>query len=176
MTSRGSDLPDEPMKCRVALRPVELGDLPVFFAHQLDPVATRLAAFPSREREAFMTHWKTRILGNPMAVSRTILMGDCIVGNIGAWTDAETEERLLGYWVGREFWGRGIASAAVRHFLESESTRPLLARVVSHNLGSIRVLEKSGFARVGGDRFALPDGTPVEEFIYRLGEAATPRG
>ena len=147
------------MKEPVSLRAVEADDLPIFFAHQLDPEATRLAAFPSRDREAFMTHWTTRILGNPAAVSRTVLWSGRVAGNIGAWTDPDSHERLVCYWIGREFWGRGIASAALSQFLQFESTRPLHARVAKHNLGSIRVLEKAGFARVGED---------VEEFIYFL--------
>lgn len=157
-----------PMTALVSLRPVVADDLPIFFLHQSDADAARLAAFPSRDREAFMLHWTTRILGNPAAVSRAILVGDRLAGNIGAWTDADTHQRQLGYWIGREFWGRGIASAAVAQLLRSETTRPLVAHVAKHNPGSIRVLEKNGFTCVGEDRFALPDGTRVEEFIYRL--------
>ena len=156
------------MKILVSLRPVAAGDLPVFFEHQVDPEATRMAAFPSREHEAFLTHWNTKILGNPDAACRTILFGDRIAGYVGAWTDADTSERHLGYWLGREFWGRGIASAAVVRFLQSESTRPITSRVARHNLGSIRVLEKAGFTRAGADGFTLPDGTSVNEFIYIL--------
>ncbi len=152
----------------VSLRLVEAHDLQIFFAHQLDPEATRLAAFQSRDREAFMAHWTTNILGHPTNACRTILCNDRVVGNIGAWTDADTRERLLGYWLGREFWGRGIASAAVAQFLQIESTRPLMARVARHNLGSLRVLEKSGFTRAGEDAFTRPDGTRVEEFIHVL--------
>lgn len=156
------------MKELVSLRRVEAEDLPIFFAHQLDPEATRLAAFPSRDREAFLTHWTTKILGNPASTNRTILFGGRVAGYIGAWTDADTRERFLCYWLGREFWGRGIASAAVLQVLRSESTRPLIARVVKHNVGSIRVLEKAGFTRLGGDAITLPDGAPSEEFIYVL--------
>lgn len=156
------------MKGLVSLRPVEAEDLPIFFTHQLDPEATRLAAFPTRNREAFMNHWTTNVLGNASAVSRTILFDGCVAGNIGAWTDADTGERLLGYWIGREFWRRGIASTAVAKFLEFESTRPLTARVAQHNLPSLRVLEKTGFTRASEDAFMLPDGTPLEEFVYVL--------
>jgi len=156
------------MEDRVSIRPVKTEDLPVFFVHQLDPEATKLAAFPSRDRDAFFSHWTTNILGNPAAASRTILAGNQVAGNIGAWTDAASNERLICYWLGREFWGRGIASAALAQFLRFESTRPLGARVASHNLGSIRVLEKAGFARVGEDAFSLPSGARVEELIYVL--------
>ncbi len=150
----------------ISLRPVETPDLPVFFEHQLDPEATRMAAFPSRDRDAFMSHWTTNVLGNPANSSRTILCDGAIAGNIGAWSDLGTGERLVGYWIGREFWGRGIASAALSQFLHYERFRPLTARVVRHNPGSIRVLEKSGFTRTGQEAFTLPDGTPEEELIY----------
>lgn len=156
------------MEERVSLRPVATEDLPIFFAHQLDPEAARLAAFPSRDREAFFAHWTTHILGNPAAVSRAVLAGDRVAGNIGAWSEAGSSGRYIGYWIGREFWGRGIASAALSQFLRLESTRPLRARVARHNPGSIRVLEKAGFARVGDDAFARPSGVQVEEFVYLL--------
>ena len=143
----------------VSLRAVEADDLAIFFAHQLDPEATRLAAFPSRDRDAFLTHWRTNILSNPNAISRAILRGHQVVGNMGAWTDTGTGQRFICYWLGREFWGQGIASAALAQFLRFESTRPLHARVATHNLGSIRVLEKAGFTRAGEDAF---------EFIYLL--------
>jgi Acetyltransferases, including N-acetylases of ribosomal proteins len=152
----------------VTLRPVKLADLPTFFEHQADPAAARLAAFPSRDRDAFFTHWTTHVLGNPANASRTILFNDQIAGNIGAWTDPATHDRLVGYWIGREFWGRGIASAALSQFLEYERTRPLLACVAAHNRPSIRVLEKTGFIRTGQNTFTLPDGTSEEEFVYTL--------
>lgn len=141
----------------ITLRAVTPEDLPIFFEHQADPVAAQLAAFPSRNREAFLHHWTTNILGNPLNSSRAILCDHQVAGNIGAWTDAETHERLLGYWIGRDFWGRDIASAALSQFLEYERTRPLTACVAKHNLPSISVLEKSGFARAGQN---------TEEFIY----------
>src|SRR3954471_9929084 len=156
------------MKERVSLRPVSSDDLPIFFVHQLDPEATKLAAFPSRDRAAFFTHWTSNILGNPANVSRTILAGDQVAGNIGAWTDAASHDRFIGYWIGREFWGRGIGSAALVQFLRFESTRPLNAHVAKHNLGSIRVLEKAGFARIGEEAFPLPSGARVEELKYFL--------
>lgn len=156
------------MEQRVSLRPVKADDLAVFFIHQLDPEATKLAAFPSRNREAFFTHWTTKILGNPAVVSLTILAGNDVVGHIGAWTDAAANDRLIGYWIGREFWDRGIASAALTQFLRLETTRPLRAHVAQHNFRSIRVLEKAGFARAGEEVFSLPSGDRVAEVIYIL--------
>ena len=127
-----------------------------------------MAAFPSRDRDAFLAHWNTTILGNPAATSCVILVDGGVVGHIGAWTDANTRERFLCYWLGREFWGRGIASAATSLFLQSELIRPIKALVAKHNIGSIRVLEKAGFTCVGEDVFTLSNGTRIEEYTYVL--------
>jgi len=126
----------------VVLRPVASADLPVFFEHQRDPEATRMAAFPSRDHEAFLAHWK-RTLDRPDAVIRTILCDGAIAGNVLSWVDGG--DRLVGYWLGREYWGRGIATRALSAFLGLLQTRPLYAHAARHNAGSLRVLEKCGF-------------------------------
>lgn len=156
------------MELRVSIRSVQVEDLPIFFDHQLDAGAAQMAAFPSRDREAFFTHWHNNILGNPTAVCRTILEGTRVAGNVVVWTDAESGERLVGYWLGREFWGRGIATIALQQFLQFESTRPLGARVAKHNFGSSRVLEKAGFVRAGEDAIPASGGVCIQEWIYRL--------
>ena len=140
----------------VSLREVRVSDLPILFEHQADPEATRMAAFPSRDRDAFMAHW-AKIMANPAGSLRTVLCGGSVVGNIVAWTDGA--DRLVGYWIGREFWGRGIATAALAQFLDYEAIRPLTAHVVKHNAASIRVLEKAGFQ--------LADETE-EEFVFKF--------
>ncbi len=150
----------------VVLRDVTEADLPVLFEHQADPEASRMAAFPSRDREAFMAHW-AKILADDSTVKRTIVCGGRVVGNIGSWE--KEGERLVGYWVGREHWGRGIASRALAAFLEIQRTRPLHARVAKHNLGSIRVLEKCGFVVCGEDRGPFgTGGEEIEEFVMKL--------
>ncbi|HWA25163.1 MAG TPA: GNAT family N-acetyltransferase [Lacunisphaera sp.] len=151
----------------VTLRAVEPTDLPVLFEQQLDPEAVRLAAFPSRERDAFMAHW-AKVLANPANAARAIVHDGRVAGHIGAWTDAGTGERSVGYWIGRSFWGQGIASAAVAQFLVHETTRPLTAHVAKHNAASIRVLQKNGFVRAGEDRIPGRDDRPVEEWMFTL--------
>ncbi len=149
----------------VSLREVRVSDLSILFEHQLDPEATRMAAFPSRNRDAFMAHW-TKIMADPTGALRTVLFGGSVAGNIGAWTVGA--ERFVGYWIGREFWGRGIASAALSQFLRYETTRPLTAHVVKHNAASIRVLLKAGFALTAENAFDLPGGATGAEFIFKL--------
>jgi RimJ/RimL family protein N-acetyltransferase len=131
------------VKTHVQLRPVRESDLPIFYEQQLDPEAARMAAFPSRAHDAFMAHW-ARILATPdETITLTVLFEDQVAGNIGSWQ--QDRERLVGYWIGRDHWGRGIATAALALFLSEVKTRPLHAHVVQHNRASVRVLEKCGF-------------------------------
>ncbi len=152
----------------VTLRPVEAADLPLFFEHQRDPEAVRMAAFASREREAFDAHW-ARILADPSLVARAIVADDVVVGN--AVVFGRDGVREVGYWIGREHWGRGIATRAVQALLEEIAERPLHARVAEHNVGSQRVLERTGFREVGresGD--PADDGTVIVDILYEIGE------
>jgi RimJ/RimL family protein N-acetyltransferase len=154
------------MTNEVRLRTVEDGDLPVFFAHQLDPEATRLAAFPSRDHDAFMAHW-AKIRATPEeTITRTILCHGRVAGHLGSWVQAG--QREVGYWLGREFWGRGIASAALGLLLAEVKIRPLHAHVAKHNVASIRVLQKCGFVITGSEKFPAATGTEIEEIVLTL--------
>ena len=133
----------------VRIRDVEDRDLDVFFAHQIDPEATRMAAFPARERAPFMAHWG-KIRADQTVVIQTILVDADIAGHVVSWE--RSGQRLVGYWVGRDYWGRGVATAALALFLGRVASRPLHAYVATDNVGSIRVLEKCGFRPV-----AAPD-------------------
>jgi RimJ/RimL family protein N-acetyltransferase len=132
----------------VRLREVEPADLPWFFANQADADAASLAGVPSRDRETFDAHWE-RILNDPSGLIRTVLEDEAVAGNVLSFV--RDGERELGYWLGRAFWGRGVASAAVAEFLRIETRRPLFAFVMRGNAGSLRVLEKCGFAVIGSD-------------------------
>jgi len=85
------------------LREVVEADLPVFYEYECDPEASVMAAFPSRERDAFLAHW-ARTLANDSALTWTIVCDGEVAGNIGCW-EADGR-RLVGYWIGRAFWGR----------------------------------------------------------------------
>jgi RimJ/RimL family protein N-acetyltransferase len=148
------------------LRAVEDGDLPVFFTQQLDPEATRVAAFPARDHDAFMAHW-AKIRASPQeTITRTILCQGQVAGNIGSWVQAG--QREVSYWLGREFWGRGIASAALGLLLAEVQARPLHAHVIKHNGASIRVLQKCGFVITGSEKFPAANGAEIEEITLTL--------
>ena len=128
--------PDPP---NVRLRRVREDDLPILFEYEQDPEANRMANFPPRDRDAFTAHWM-RILGDTSLVAQAIELDGEIVGNVVSWT--HDGERDVGYWIGRKYWGAGIATAALRALLSDLEERPLFAHVAEHNIGSIRVLEK----------------------------------
>ncbi len=149
----------------ILLRAVTLSDLPIFFEQQLDPDAAAMAAFPSRDKEAFDAHW-AKIMANEAVILRTIEADGQVAGHLVSFLIEG--EREVGYWLGREFWGRGIASEALKQFLGVVQTRPLVAHVAKHNLGSKRVLEKCGFKVIGEDKYTNIGNEEVEEFILRL--------
>jgi RimJ/RimL family protein N-acetyltransferase len=130
----------------VTIRPVREDDLPILFEHQRDPEANSMAAFPARDREAFMEHW-ARILSDDALLARAIELDGRVVGNVGSFEFDGRRE--VGYWIDRAFWGRGVATLALFAFLGEETRRPLFAGVAPHNAGSMRVLEKCGFERTG---------------------------
>jgi RimJ/RimL family protein N-acetyltransferase len=103
------------------------------------------------------------VLGNPSGRKSTIVVDGVVAGYVVSWDHGRM--RLLGYWVARSFWGRGVATAAVSKFVTQEKARPLHAYVAAENIGSIRVLVKCGF-RVVGDLVRGADG--VDEYLYRL--------
>ncbi len=152
----------------VTLRDVTESDLPIFYAQQLNPDATRMAAFPARDQEAFMLHWTTNVLANSTGLVRTIVADGQVVGNIVSYVNPEVG-REVGYWLGSDYWGKGIATQALRQFLQIDTVRPLYAHVAKHNLGSRRVLEKCGFVVVGAALIDEGEGASLlEEVILAL--------
>jgi RimJ/RimL family protein N-acetyltransferase len=151
----------------VFLRDVGDEDLPILYPFQLDPAATAMAAFPAREWEPFVAHW-TKIRANETGVAKVIEAEGVVVGDLISWLDGE--HRDVGYWIGREFWGRGIATSALAQFLLFVEQRPLYAHVAVHNVGSLRVLEKCGFS-VSSDEVGASDAPDddVEEMLMKLG-------
>ena len=147
------------------LREIGQGDLPVLFEQQNDPAALEMAAFPARGREEFIAHW-TNILSDEAVIKRAIVVGDRVAGYVTCWE--QSGERLVGYWLGREYWGRGIATGALSELLLEVDFRPLHALVAEHNAGSIRVLEKCGFERSGEKAGRLADAGDVQELVFTL--------
>jgi RimJ/RimL family protein N-acetyltransferase len=154
----------------VSLREVIASDLEVFFVQQTDPEAVRMVAFTQEgtlDKAAFIARW-SEILSQPTVIARTILCDGEVAGNIVSYL--LDEDREVGYWLGKAFWGQGIATHALTFFLRDVvTTRPLGARVASDNLASLRVLAKCGFELWGVERsFAEGRGEEIEESLLAL--------
>lgn len=158
-------------RCDVVLRDVTDGDVEVFYAQQLDPVANHMAAFTRKDpsdREAFMAHWK-RILSDRTVILKTVLLEGRVAGYVGKHEEKPGRQEVT-YWIGREYWGRGVATRALSAFLDELKARPVYARVARDNVASMRVLEKRGFRILGYETsFANARGREIEEATLVLG-------
>ena len=164
-----------PLSIPVRLRAVTESDLFVLFEQQRDPEANQMAAFTAPDpgdRTAFLSHWK-RVLSDESIQKRIILVDEpgSPTGRVAGYLVAfQLEGQLsVGYWLGRNFWGKGIATQALSVFLATFHVRPLYARTAKDNLASLRVLQKCGFQVIGEDRgFAQARGTEIDEWVLRL--------
>lgn len=154
---------------KITLRPTEENDLELFFLFQLDKEANYLAAFTSSDpsdKPAYISKY-TKHLSNPTINNQTILADNRIVGSIAKF-EMEGDSEIT-YWMDKECWGKGIATSALKQFLEIEHSRPLFGRVAFDNVASQKVLEKCGFKRIGKDKgFANARQEEIEEYIYKL--------
>lgn len=143
MSVKGEEVAE--LRDSVVLRNVIEYDLSILFEHQKDHESSRMAAFISRDpsdREAFFAHWR-RILSDQKVVIKTILWRDQVAGIVGSFLwDGKPQ---VTYWIGKEFWGNGIATQALTELLHIVTDRPLYASAAKDNVASIRVLEKCGF-------------------------------
>ena len=153
----------------VLLRDVLPADVDVFFEQQLDDQARWMAAFigaETRDPANFRARWE-RIPSDTGTVNRTIVADGAVAGYVAAFTRGA--EREVSYWLGSEFWRRGIATQALRKFLEIVTERPLFARAAADNSASLRVLEKCGFRRAQLERgYADARGAEITEWVLKL--------
>lgn len=153
----------------ILLREVRDSDLPFFWSHWSDPEAQRLAAFTGTyqyDRALFDSHW-AKLRSDPEVLNRTVVADGEVVGSIAAL--GPSDEREVTYWIDHVHWGRGIATAALTALVALDPTRPLHAHAAADNTGSIRVLQKCGFAITGHERgFAQARDTEIDEVALIL--------
>lgn len=152
----------------VELRPIEDSDLDALFEQQSDPESVRMAAFTPKDpndRNAFDAQM-ARLRTSPDITVRAVTRDGQLVGSVASFVfEGNTE---ITYWIDREVWGSGIASRALALFLDLIAVRPLYARAASDNTGSLKVLQKSGFAIIGTETsFADGRNAEIEETILR---------
>ncbi|AZM52552.1 GNAT family N-acetyltransferase [Streptomyces sp. WAC 01529] len=153
----------------VSLREVHDSDLPVFFRQLNDPESCHMAAFTPEDpgdRNRFDAHW-AKLRASPGIDVRTVLADGDVVGNAAVY--GEPGEREVTYWIDRAYWGRGLATAALRELLALIPERPLYARAAADNAGSLRVLEKCGFRESARERgYAAAREAEIDEVVLVL--------
>ncbi len=156
-------------KLEIKLRPTEIADLETLFQFQLDREGGYLAAFMPKDptdKSGYINKY-TKLLDDPTVNNQTILLDNVIVGSIAKF-EMEGDAEIT-YWIDRKFWGKGIATSALKELLAIEKMRPIFARVAFDNIGSQKILEKCGFIKIGNDKgFANARQMEIEEFIYKL--------
>jgi [ribosomal protein S5]-alanine N-acetyltransferase len=153
----------------IKLRPTEITDLDTLFQFQLDKEGGYLAAFMPKDptdKTAYINKY-TKLLNDPTVNNQTIILDMVIVGSIAKFVMGGDTE--ITYWIDRKFLGQGVATTALSNFLKIEQNRPIFGRVAFDNYGSLKVLEKCGFVKIGTDKgFANARQAEIEEYIYKL--------
>lgn len=153
----------------IILRDVAESDLPIFYEQQLDPQANYMAAFVAEDptdQAAFIAHW-AKIRADSSTMNRTIVADGQVAGHIASFV--MFDQLQVSYWLGKDFWGKGIATRALLEFLKLQTTRPIYGRAASDNSASIRVLEKCGFVLQGYEQaFANGRNAEIKEAILKL--------
>jgi len=155
----------------ISLRALREDDLPTMFEIQLDDTAQRLAAFTgkdARDRDAYLRKFR-KILADDAIVTKVVEIGGEVVGSVAAFPiEGDTE---VTYWIRRDWWGRGVATAALAALLGEVTIRPVYGRVAEDNRGSVRVLERNGFVLVGSEEsFADARQATITELIFKLSD------
>jgi RimJ/RimL family protein N-acetyltransferase len=160
----------------ILLREVTEDDVAIFFVQQQDSAANWMAAFTAKDPTdwaAFAAKW-AKIFSDRTSMAKTIVWDGCVAGNVGSFIAPWSGQREVTYWVGRDFWGRGVATRALTAFVGELVERPLYARTAEDNLASLRVLEKCGFVVIGREKgFANARGTEIEEVVLELRSGGT---
>ncbi len=145
------------------------------YADHPEVAANLRDVFPHPYTLADAREWiESALITDPPLDSAIASASECI-GGIGM-IPQEDINRLgaeIGYWLGRPFWGKGIATKAVRAFtawiFENFSFVRLYANTFSSNLASAWVLEKAGFRLEGRLRNnVIKNGVVMDQLVYGL--------
>ncbi len=153
----------------IQLRAVTDADLDVFFEFEREPDGRHMAGFTAEDpddRDAFDAHW-ARVRSDADVTLRTIKADGAVAGFVAGFVrDGKPE---VTYWIGQRYWGRGVATAALKAFLKELTVRPIYARAAADNVASRRVLSKCGFDEVALERgYAHARQAEIEEVVMEL--------
>ena len=177
-------MPTEITTEHLMLRPFRSDDVDDALAYRDDVEFARFLPhipqpFTRRDAEAFVA-WN---ISEPWARSPTfaVVLEGHVIGTVNFGVDVTTHTAMIGYAIGRAWWGRGIATEASRAAMAWAIEEFDLVRVWAStdmaNARSQRVLEKLGMRR---ERVLVAhhigrDGNPVDEVVYGMDVESTRR-
>ena len=154
------------MPTSVQLRPVLADDIALFFEHHLEVRPLPAGASVAERKATFADRWE-QMLADETVLARTIVSGSEVAGYVVC--AMQREKPTISSWLGRRFWGHGIATRAVQAFVDLVEERPVYARVAYDNLAALQVLRKTGFVITGHDSFfSEAHGYEIDEIICAL--------
>lgn len=131
--------------------------------------------FPYPYTRADANWWIEKETSRASSTNYAIDVGGQAVGAIGLilYDDVFRRSAEIGYWLGEEYWGRGIVTEAVQaltdYAFSNFDLRRVYAGVFEWNAGSMRVLEKAGYqfeARLR--KHVTKDGETIDQLIYAI--------
>ncbi len=162
---------------RCVLRPWKEGDEPSLIRHADNyEVWRRLRdRFPHPYTRADAEQWIASARQQDPQTSFAIEVHGEAAGGIGLelGNDIERRSAEIGYWLGETFWGKGIATDAVRamtdYGFEALDLTRVFAVPFASSSASIRVLEKCGYVREGVmRRSAIKEGVVIDQVLYAM--------
>ena len=166
-------------KCVV--RPMQFSDAVALAKHGNNPKVAINTSLPSPMSIDTAQQWLKIRLEQSSRLFCAIEV-DGAVGAISLIFQSEPKHHSaeIGYWLGEEYWNKGIMTEAVQALTEYGFSERNLSRIYAHvfswNTASMRVLEKGGYQREGWLRQSVvKDGKVVDEAFYaRLRDASVP--
>ena len=154
------------MPTSIQLRPVLADDAALFFEHHLEVRPLPAGASLADRKAVFCDRWM-QMLADETVLARTIVSKGDVAGYVVC--SRQHEQPTISSWLGRKFWGHGIATQALQDFIDLVEERPVYARVAYDNLAALQVLRKTGFAIIGHDSFfSEAHGFEIDEIICAL--------
>jgi [ribosomal protein S5]-alanine N-acetyltransferase len=162
---------------RSLLRPWSHSDEPdlVTYANNLNVAKNLRDGFPYPYTEDHAHDWIAMVLSNKSDIQMAIEVEGKAVGGIGLLhkEDVYRINMEIGYWLGEDYWNRGIMTEAVMAMTETGFDRPLVSRiygaVFGHNKASMRILEKCGYVPEAVNRLSvIKNGIIEDEYIYAI--------
>jgi RimJ/RimL family protein N-acetyltransferase len=132
-------------------------------------------AFPQPYTMEDAVHWVSRAGNDEPLTNFAIVVDGEAAGGIGIVLQSDVFRRSaeIGYWLGEDYWGRGIVTQAVREVTEYAFSKFDLCRIYAGvfewNPASMRVLEKCGYQLEARMKKAITkDGKTIDDFIFAI--------